>query len=72
MWSEVACYLDGFYHLGAQRKRDEEADAGLKKRGIRVLRFPYTPPLSQKKQRETVAQVAEAVNHSHRSFHASQ
>lgn len=70
MQSEICLFLDGPYHLGRQGKYDEQVDCGLAKKGIMVVRVPYSPPISQKKIREILEQVKQA--QSHRSLHASQ
>jgi very-short-patch-repair endonuclease len=56
----VAVYLDGPPHVGRE-DRDDRITEILEKRGIKVLRFPYRPPLSQRRLKEIVAAIEEAL-----------
>jgi len=64
-WVEerVACYLDGEQvHSGIKAEaRDDRITEALKKRGVRVLRFSYRPPLSRKRLNEIVTEVQEVL-----------
>ena len=64
-WVEerVACYLDGEQvHSSIKAEaRDDRITEALKKRGVKVLRFRYRPPLSRKRLSEIVAEIQEVL-----------
>ena len=64
-WVEekVACYLDGEQvHSGIKAEaRDDRITEALEKRGVRVLRFRYRPPISRKRLNEIVEEIQGAL-----------
>jgi very-short-patch-repair endonuclease len=62
---KVAVYLDGeqVHSSSHALERDDRITAVLEKRGVRVLRFRYRPPLSKKCLAEIVESIMEAVGH---------
>jgi len=63
-WKEhaLAVYLDGPCHThGNVEMRDDVIDNLLELRGVRVLRFPYKPPLKSKMLLEIVGKIREAL-----------
>jgi len=56
----LAVYLDGPPHVGKE-DRDDRIVEMLEKRGIRVLRFPYRPPLSNRRLNEIILAIEEAL-----------
>ena len=55
-------YLDGPVHeRERQRLRDELIDDKLRRRGLRPLRIPYRPPLSERRLSEVLNQIKEAL-----------
>ena len=59
----VAVYLDGeaVHSSGKAVERDDRISDVLTKRGLKVLRFRYRPPLSQKRLDEIVEVIQEAL-----------
>ena len=63
-WVEerVACYLDGEQvHSSIKAEARDDRIRAPEKRGVKVLRFRYTPPLSLKRLSEIVAEIQEAL-----------
>jgi len=57
----LAIYLDGPSHQREnQRLKDERIDENLRKKGIKVLRFSYKPPLTKQRLAEILDQIEEA------------
>lgn len=58
----IAIYLDGPPHLkGHVQDRDEKITERLQKKGLKVLRFSYTPPISDQRLDEIVQAIKEAL-----------
>jgi len=58
----VAVYLDGPVHNSPTAEaRDERITETLRKRGLKVLRFSYIPPISRKQIDWIVSQIKEAL-----------
>ena len=59
----IAVYLDGEEVHSSERAfcRDNKITQLLMKRGVKVLRFRYRAPLSQKRLNEIVAEIQEAL-----------
>ena len=57
-----AVFLDGPVHLKySHERRDELIDKALERRGIKVDRFRYKPPITKKRLREIVDQIEETL-----------
>ena len=55
-------YLDGpFHEKERQRLKDELIDEMLRKRGLRPLRIPYKPPLSDRRLNEILDLIEETL-----------
>lgn len=54
---KMAVYLDGDVVHRKRQEQDEEVDFLLEKRGWRVLRIPYSAPLSQGKLMQVLDQI---------------
>lgn len=59
-----AVFLDGepIHGKDRQSERDELITKALEKRGIRVDRFSYRPPLTKRRKIEIVDQIEETLN----------
>jgi very-short-patch-repair endonuclease len=56
----LCVFLDGPPHLKEHvEARDEFVDEKLQKRGYKILRFPYKPPLSKKMLNEIMEKIKE-------------
>ena len=58
-----AVYLDGrqAHSKDVQRERDEEIKDLMEKKGWKVLRLPYDPPLTKKELNETVRKIKDFI-----------
>jgi len=57
-----AVYLDGPHHKKyAHERRDDLITEALERRGIRVDRFDYTPPLRKRRLKEIADQIEETL-----------
>jgi very-short-patch-repair endonuclease len=58
-----AVYLDGrkAHSKDVQRERDEEIKDLMEKKGWKVLRLPYNPPLTKKELNETVRKIKDFI-----------
>lgn len=58
-----AVYLDGkqAHSKDIQRERDEEIKKLMEKKGWRVLRISYNPPITRKELNETVKKIKEFI-----------
>ena len=59
----VAVYLDGEQVHSSEhaQNRDDRITRLLERKGIKVLRFRYRPPLSRKRLNEIIVQIEEAL-----------
>jgi len=58
----LVVYLDGPPHQREnQRLKDERIDEHLRRRGIKVLRFSYKPPLTKQRLAEILDQIEKAL-----------
>ena len=58
---QLAIFIDGTVHI-RREPTDLLIDEALKRRGIRVLRFPYNPPLRKSRLIEIVDEIEENLN----------